>query len=72
MQLFNLDADPAEQNNLLLEHPDRVDMLLSLLERQVKSGRCTPGKSVSNDREIAFLPKGVAWPPSEKKTLSTD
>lgn len=59
MQLFNLEEDPAEKNNLISENSDKVKELLNLLDQQIKNGRCTPGKVVPNDREIQFLPKGV-------------
>jgi arylsulfatase A len=62
MQLFNLAADPAEQENLLSQHPDRVATLLSLLEGQVSKGRCTTGPVVANDRDVTFLPAGVTLP----------
>jgi arylsulfatase A len=65
MQLFNLEDDPGEQNNLVSEQPDQVGMLLTLLNQQVQNGRCTPGEDVSNDRTVTFLPKGIALPGSE-------
>ena len=65
LQLFNLDDDPGERKNLLAEHPEKVESLLRLLDRQVSSGRCTPGEAVSNDRDIRFLPAGVTLPPRE-------
>ena len=65
MQLFNLDDDPGEKKNLLFAHPEKVESLLRLLDGQVRSGRCTPGETVSNDRDITFLPAGVALPSGE-------
>ncbi len=62
MQLFNLDEDPAEQNNLVAQHPDKVSALIKLLGQQVQNGRCTPGKRVPNDRKITYLPKSVTLP----------
>ncbi|EMI20936.1 arylsulfatase A precursor [Rhodopirellula maiorica SM1] len=56
MQLFDLDADPGERNNLVAEHPEKVQTLLRLLEQDVRNGRCTPGEPVANDRDVAFLP----------------
>ena len=38
-QLYNLQDDPGEQNNLLSEHPDIAGRLASLLEKQRSSGR---------------------------------
>lgn len=62
MQLFNLSEDPAEKENLVDQHPEKVKLLLRLLATQVEEGRCTPGKPVSNDRKIQFLPPGLELP----------
>lgn len=62
MQLFNLDDDPGETKNLLSASPEKVKALLRLLDRQVRDGRCTPGKAVANDRVVNFLPVGVTLP----------
>ncbi|PQO47736.1 sulfatase family protein [Blastopirellula marina] len=56
MQLFNLAADPAEQDNLIESNPDKAKELLTLLESQVEQGRCTPGEKLPNDRKINVLP----------------
>ena len=58
MQLFDLNKDKAEQNNLFTKKPKKVKELLQLLEKEVSNGRCTPGKAVPNDREISYLPQG--------------
>lgn len=58
MQLYNLKADKAEQNNLFNQKKGKVNELLDLLEKEVSSGRCTPGESVPNDRMVTYLPKG--------------
>lgn len=60
MQLFHLGIDPGETHNLAGVYPQKVDALIGLLATYVGNGRSTPGNSVSNDREIEFLPKGVA------------
>jgi len=36
-QLYNLAADPGEQNNLAAQNPDRVTSMTATLER-IKSG----------------------------------
>ncbi|NNE00067.1 MAG: arylsulfatase [Pirellulaceae bacterium] len=59
MQLFDLETDPAETQNVASQNGDQVTKLLRLLEQQVESGRCTPGTDVENDRDVAFLPAGV-------------
>jgi arylsulfatase A len=58
MQLYNLKADKAEQNNLFNQKKGKVNELLELLEKEVSSGRCTPGESVPNDQMVTYLPKG--------------
>ena len=68
MQLFNLSKDRGEQTNLVNEEKEQVASLLSLLNTQVVQGRCTPGKPVSNDREVSFLPKGVSLPSTDVNT----
>lgn len=65
MQLYNLNTDRGEQNNLVMEHPEQVNTLLRLLNTEVTEGRITPGKPVPNDREITFLPAGVSLPNDE-------
>lgn len=52
MQLFDLKNDPGEKKNLVAEEPEKVKALLSILDREVKNGRCTPGDAVPNDREV--------------------
>ncbi len=52
MQLFNLDNDPGEMNNLAEQNPEKVSELKSLLDQQVSNGRCTPGPRLSNDRTV--------------------
>lgn len=41
-QLYNLDVDPGETNNLYHEHPEMVAELKALLESSKKSGRSRP------------------------------
>ncbi|MEM9857281.1 MAG: sulfatase-like hydrolase/transferase [Bacteroidota bacterium] len=57
--LYNLNADPKEQNNLALEHPEKVKELRQLLIKYVLDGRSTPGRIQKND-SIFFL-----WPQIE-------
>ena len=42
-QLFDLEADPAEKNNLVNQHPEIAERLTKLLEDYVAKGRSTPG-----------------------------
>jgi arylsulfatase A-like enzyme len=52
VQLYDLDADPAESKNLHAERPEEVARLTKLLERIVADGRSTPGAKQANDAEI--------------------
>jgi arylsulfatase A-like enzyme len=49
VQLYDMQADPGEQQNLYREHPEIVEELRALLEKQVADGRSTPGSTQQND-----------------------
>ena len=48
VQLFDLEADPAESKNLALEKPELVEELTALLQGFVDEGRSTPGPKQAN------------------------
>ncbi|MHB8902092.1 MAG: sulfatase-like hydrolase/transferase, partial [Thermoguttaceae bacterium] len=48
VQLYDLQADPAEQKNIQAGHPEVVERLTALLERYVAEGRSTPGDPQKN------------------------
>ncbi|MGJ8656620.1 MAG: sulfatase family protein [Akkermansiaceae bacterium] len=50
-QLFNLEDDPAEQNNLYRENPEMVEQLLTQLKQDIANGRSTDGAAAKNDVE---------------------
>jgi len=50
-QLYDLEADPAEANNLYSSEPDVVQRLLTQLQSDVDRGRSTAGAVQSNDIE---------------------
>jgi len=54
VQLYDLDADIGQQNNLADKHPEVVAQLRSLLEKYVAEGRSTPGKPQRNDVPVAI------------------
>ncbi len=56
MQLFNLKLDRGERTNVMNQHPEVVQSLLSRLKKEVENGRSTPGSAVDNDRVVTFLP----------------
>lgn len=49
VQLYNMENDPSEKNNLEAQYPDKVAELRSLLVKYVEEGRSTPGKPQKND-----------------------
>ena len=62
LQLFDLGTEKSERTNLAATNPERVSEMVRLLDKEVKNGRCTPGDTVKNDRDVTFLPKGVSLP----------
>ncbi len=53
VQLFHLSNDPHEDHNLAAQHPERVQNLIALLQKQIAAGRSTPGPQLANEaREI--------------------
>ena len=48
-QLYDLEADPGEQNNLYLEYPEIVAALMDQLKEDVANGRTTTGPKQEND-----------------------
>lgn len=51
VQLFDMEADVAEENNLMEEHPEIVSRLTALMEQYIANGRSTPGDMQANDTE---------------------
>lgn len=52
IQLFDLDEDIEEQNNLAEQNPEVVEQLTSLMQQYIDRGRSTKGEPQANDREI--------------------
>ena len=48
-QLYDMEADPSEQNNLYLEKPDVAKRLLIQLKADVANGRSVKGPKSKND-----------------------
>ncbi len=48
-QLYDMEADPEEQNNLYHSHPEVFERLFAQLESDVARGRSTAGPKLSND-----------------------
>jgi arylsulfatase A-like enzyme len=49
MQLYNLETDPGEEQNLIGSHPVKVQEMKSLLSAYVNNGWSTPGAPQKND-----------------------
>ena len=49
VQLYDMQADAAEHNNLSTQHPEEVNRLTRLMEHYVTAGRSTPGPTQTND-----------------------
>ena len=49
VQLYNLEIDPKEQNNVYEQNPEIVEELLAILKEYVTKGRSTPGTPQKND-----------------------
>lgn len=54
VQLYNLDADVAETQNVYDQHPEVVEALKTLLTRYVEEGRSTPGAPQGNSGGIGW------------------
>ena len=48
-QLYDMEKDPGEQNNLYLSHPEVAQRLLADLTADVQNGRSTVGPDATND-----------------------
>ena len=49
IQLYDLNKDPGEQNNLQDQLPEKVVELQELLTTQILNGRSTPGTNQQNE-----------------------
>lgn len=51
VQLYDMEADVAEENNVMEQHPEVVSRLTTLMEQYIADGRSTPGAAQENDTE---------------------
>ncbi|MEM7342609.1 MAG: arylsulfatase [Chloroflexota bacterium] len=54
LQLYDLDADIGERNNITSEQPAIVEELTELLTRYIRNGRSTPGTAQQNTGEVIW------------------
>jgi arylsulfatase A-like enzyme len=59
VQLFDLEADPAETKNLASKHPEIVANLTALLQKYIDAGRSTPGAPQKNNGETFLYPQWI-------------
>jgi arylsulfatase A-like enzyme len=52
VQLYNLDTDLAETENLAVQEPERVQVMTERLLRDIRRGRTTPGSPLDNEVAI--------------------
>lgn len=71
-QLYNLAADPAEQDNLIDRHPQLVAELSRLLAEHVTSGRSTPGPDRANENLGTAAWHQLAWMDELETEVSDD
>lgn len=62
-QLYDMEKDPAETENLYLKRPEIVEKLLKQLELDIKNGRSTKGEFSKNDVDNIVL-----WKSEKKNT----
>ncbi len=58
IQLFDLESDPTETNNVAGEHPELVKELTEMMQGYIEEGRSTPGAVQENNGETPLYP---AW-----------
>lgn len=66
MQLYDLGVDPGEQNNLVAQHPQRVEKMMAMLREIIEDGRSTAGPKLSNDVDVVMV-KPLPKSPKRKK-----
>ena len=54
IQLYDLDADVGERQNLQAEHPEVVEELTNLLTTYIVNGRSIPGEPQQNADDILW------------------
>lgn len=55
-QLYDLDKDKAEKNNVVDQNPEIVSRLTKLMEKYIEDGRSTPGARQLNRGKVLLVP----------------
>ena len=58
-QLYDMENDVEEKNNLFSQYPEVVKTLADELEKLVENGRATPGEKQANTGQTTYLSKGM-------------
>lgn len=56
-ELYNLEIDLAESQNLAAQQPNRLQAMQDDFEKLIRAGRSTPGKPQKNDIKVVRYPK---------------
>ena len=56
LQLYDLENDPGEENNVFEKHPVIVSELTELMDKYISEGRSTKGVAQKNDTETELFP----------------
>ena len=59
VQLYDLDSDPGERDNLAVKQAGRVNEMADLLAKAIRDGRSTPGAKQQNDGWPDTIPADV-------------
>lgn len=59
IQLYNMETDISEQENVYAEYPEVVKQMLQMLKKIVDEGRSTRGNKLKNDSEEIDIWKGI-------------
>lgn len=70
-QLYDMENDPGEQNNLYLSRPEIVEKLLADLTADIQRGRSTAGPEATNDVANIVIWKSERPGPSAKDVSSS-
>ncbi|MHC5068404.1 MAG: sulfatase family protein [Planctomycetota bacterium] len=70
-QLYDMDADLAQQTNLIAQEPSVVAELSAMATRIVQQGRSTPGPAQANDgdpywSQLVWIEPPAGWQPAKK------